>query len=313
MNRALLVEAVKVLPQGLLSRAWGWLARRQQPRLLVEVYKRSFVRLTGIDMREASAPVGTYPSLEALFVRTLKNGARRIDPDPSALVSPVDGTVGMSGTVTHGLVMQLKGRSYSVARLLDDAERAERFEGGHFMTIYLAPYNYHRIHAPVSGEVTEATAIPGTLLPVFPAAVERVDGLFAQNERLVTYIDSPDAGRLALVKVGAMLVGRISVTFDPSLRTNATHHRKRHVTYAPPRLISKGAEVGAFELGSTVVLLCEPGRSTLDALQPGTRVRMGQRLGVLTARKPRRSKSRRHAAMEGGHAAAPDNDDGGGG
>ena len=114
----------------------------------------------------------------------------------------------------------------------------------------------------------------------------QVDELFPKNERLITYLDSPSAGRLAVVKVGATLVGRISVTYDRTITTNAPGKRTmRSLTYDPPRLLQKGAELGAFELGSTVILVCEPDRVLLDGLTSGAEVRMGQRIGTVKARR----------------------------
>src|SRR5690606_32655516 len=127
VNRDLLVDIVQRLPQGMISRGWGWLARRRRPRVFVELLKRGFVRATGIDMSEAQDGIAAYPTLEDLFVRPLRSGARRVDPDPSAVVSPVDGAVGACGTVQEGTLLQVKGREYSLARLLGSEEDAQRF------------------------------------------------------------------------------------------------------------------------------------------------------------------------------------------
>jgi phosphatidylserine decarboxylase len=300
MDKQWMVDLVGRLPQAALSRAWGWLARRRRPRLGVTLLKHAFVRAVGIDMSEANQPINAYVTLEDLFVRRLKNGARRIDPDPAALVSPVDGSVGSGGRVHGGTLLQVKGRPYSVAALLADADAAQRFEEGEYLTLYLSPRDYHRVHAPVSGAVAAAALVPGSLLPVFPEAVQSVDELFARNERLVTYLDSPDAGRIAVVKVGATLVGRISVTYDAGVTTNRSGEARRDLAYDPPRPLAKGAELGAFELGSTVVLLAEPGRVRFDRLEPGTVVRCGQRLGTVVPRTP----ARRAAARRRGAAAS---------
>ena len=288
-TRRAAVDLVERLPQGVLSRAWGWLARRRRPRLGVEVLKRVFVRAVRIDMSEAESPIGSYATLEDLFLRRLRPGARRIDPDPTALISPVDGSVGAVGEVANGTLLQVKGRPYSLARLLDDDAEAARFEGGRYATLYLSPRDYHRIHAPVSGTVGRATLIPGALMPVFDEAVAAVEELFTRNERLVTYLDSPDAGRVAVVKVGATLVGRISLAYDPTVRTNRAGQLRRRLEYEPAHALTKGAELGAFELGSTVVVVTEPGRVELDRLESDAVVRMGQRLGVVCARRGRRA------------------------
>jgi phosphatidylserine decarboxylase len=266
----------------MVSRAWGWLARRKHPKLGVSLLKRTFVRATGIDMSEAQAPIGTYSTLEDLFVRHLKAGARRIEPQPDAVVSPVDGTVGEVGLIEDGTLMQVKGRSYSLARLLDDEEQAKRFEGGAYATLYLAPRDYHRIHAPVSGGISRAALVPGALFPVFREALERIDELFARNERIITYIDNKTCGRVAVVKVGATLVGRITLSYDYSVHTNYIGQGRAALFYDPPRAMQKGAALGAFELGSTVILVCEEGRISLDELTPGRKVKMGQRIGTLS-------------------------------
>lgn len=285
MKREWLVDVVARLPQGALSRAWGWLARVQSPTLFVAAYKRVFARAVGVDLTEATEPMSAYPSLEAMFVRRLKAGARPIDASADAVVSPVDALVGASGTVQSGTMLQLKGRSYSVARLLADGDAAARFEGGSYATFYLAPRDYHRIHAPVAGDIAEARLIPGALMPVFEESLAKVDELFARNERLITYIDTPHSGRVAVIKVGATLVGRITVTYDATLVGNVGDGRARAQTYASPTPIAKGAELGAFELGSTVVVLAEPGALTFNSFAFGQRVVVGQRVGTLTGAK----------------------------
>ena len=304
VGRELIVDVTKRLPQGAVSRAWGWLARRRRPRLGVLALQRAFVAATGIDMTEAEGSVDDFACLQDLFVRRLRPGMRSIDPDPAVVVCPVDGTVGACGTVHDGMLTQIKGRTYSLERLLGSAAEAAHFAGGVYATFYLAPRDCHRIHAPVSGQVCDATAIPGHLLPVFAAALERVDELFARNERLITYIDSADAGRVALVKVGATLVGRISVSYDATLRTNDAAQGQRTVHYDPPRLLQKGADLGAFELGSTVVLLGQAGRLSLDEMAPGLTVRLGQRIGSLVPRRAQR-RARGSGRREGAPRAAP--------
>jgi phosphatidylserine decarboxylase len=299
MDRAWVVDIVEKLPQAMVSRAWGWLARRRSPRVGVGLLKRTFVKAVGIDMSEAAEGMSHYQTLEDLFVRTLRPGARRIDPAPDAVVSPVDGTVGACGTVTEGTCFQVKGRAYNLARLLDDAEEAKRFEGGAYATLYLAPKDYHRIHAPVAGSVSKATLVPGALMPVFVEALHRVDELFARNERVITYLDNTSAGRVAVVKVGATLVGRISVAYDPEVRTNLEGQLRRSLAYDPPHLIQKGGELGAFELGSTVVLIAEPQRLTFEHLSEGASVRMGERIGSLAVSKKRSKRAGEAAEADG--------------
>lgn len=284
MNREVVVDIVERLPQAAISRAWGWIARRRNPKIGVEALKRVFVAATGIDLTEAQDDISDYECLEDLFVRRLRPGVRRVEPDATAVVSPVDAMIGACGTVENDTLFQVKGRSYRLSRLLDDAENATRFEGGPYATFYLSPRDYHRIHAPVSGVIREARVVPGGLLPVFPEALEKVDELFARNERLITYIDTTHAGRIAVVKVGATLVGRISLAYDRDVHTNQQGQSRRTIEYEPPHLIQKGADLGAFELGSTVVLIGEKGRVDFSGVQPGSATRMGLRIGSVTER-----------------------------
>jgi len=284
MNREVVVDIVERLPQATISRAWGWMARRRHPKVGVSLLKRVFVAATGIDLTESRNSIDEFECLEDLFVRRLRPGTRRVEPEASAVVSPVDAMVGACGTVEGGTLFQVKGRSYSLSRLLDDEENAARFEGGPYATFYLSPRDYHRIHSPVSGVVKEARVVPGGLLPVFPEALEKVDELFARNERIITYVDTTHAGRVAVVKVGATLVGRISLAYDRDVHSNERGQVRRTLTYDPPHLIQKGADLGAFELGSTVVLIGEKGAVDFSGVEAGSATRMGLRIGSVLGR-----------------------------
>ncbi len=290
----LLLAALTRLPQGALSRAAGGLADLPIPRPLRPALLGLFARATGIDLSEAELPLVAYPSVNGLFVRRLKPGLRPIPDDHSLLVSPVDGVVGASGSIEQGRLLQAKGRWYTAAGLLDDGEQAKRYHGGSFVTLYLSPRHYHRIHSPCPGQVRLARHIPGGLLPVNQPAVVSIQGLFARNERLICYIDGP-AGRVAVVAVGAFNVGRISAAFDAgwnhapggsgggsggvSNRRGATA-ATRH--YDPPPELAAGDEIMAFHLGSTVVMLFEPGRARLQpALATGDQVQMAQPIATV--------------------------------
>ncbi len=284
MPKKMLVNITEQLPQLALSKAWGWLARRRRPKLGVGIAKHAFVLAAGIDMTEAKDDIADFDTLEDLFVRELRPERRRVEPDPTAFISPVDAEIGAFGAVESGTLMQVKGRSYGIGQLLGDQEMGQRFEGGSYVTLYLSPSDYHRVHAPVAGAITEARLCPGGLRPVYVEALDMIDGVFAQNERLITYIDTAHAGRVAVVKVGAMLVGRISVTYDRTFITNTKRVTPLHRRYDPPFLVTKGAEIGAFQLGSTVVLISEAGKIDLDGIVAGAPIRFGQRIGTITAR-----------------------------
>jgi phosphatidylserine decarboxylase len=202
--------------------------------------------------------------------------------------SPVDGAVGQLGQVSGGRLIQAKGRDYSLAELLDDPGQEAGFEGGEFITLYLSPRDYHRIHAPCEGVIARARHVPGALMPVNLPSVQHVPDLFARNERLLCYLQGP-LGRVAMVAVGAYNVGRISARFDPGWNappgkdawvTNRQGTRPETHRYDPPFAVRQGDEVMTFHLGSTVVLVFEPGRLRLDAgLRAGGAVRLGMPLG----------------------------------
>lgn len=270
------------LPQGALSRGFGALADLPLPPRLRRPVLGLFARSVGIDLAEAELPLEAYASLNAFFVRRLRPGLRRWPADARLAGSPVDGVVGQFGPVRDGRIIQAKGRWYSATALLDDEEEARRFDGGVFLTLYLSPRHYHRIHAPLGGRIELARYVPGALLPVNAPAVAHVPDLFARNERLICYLQSAEAGRMAVVAVGAYNVGRISAAFDPSWgawvtnRAGADPETRR---YALPIGIAAGDEIMAFHLGSTVVLLTEPGRlQPVPGLAPGHEVRLGQPL-----------------------------------
>jgi phosphatidylserine decarboxylase len=269
------------------------------PGLLRRPVYGAAARILGMDLSEARDPVDSYRSLDELFVRHLSAGSRSWPAGPGDMGSPVDGVVGASGRIEAGGLLQAKGRGYTVAELLDDAEQAERFEGGAYVTLYLAPRHYHRIHAPVGGALAWARHIPGRLLPVNRPAVARIERLFPRNERLVAVIE-PDAGELevgaeealgggvagagpgavAVVAVGAFNVGRITADFDERLVTNRRRARAETHEYDPPLAVERGEGLMAFHLGSTVVLLLERPVELAPAVSEGGEVRLGAPLSA---------------------------------
>lgn len=275
LARALIV-LLSVLPKHGMSRVAGWLASRRIPVGWRGAVYRGYARVFGVNLAEVGAPLASYESVNAFFTRTLASGARPMAN--AGMVSPVDAAVGAYGSVHHDALVQAKGRTYSLRALLGDAELAARCDGGTYTTLYLSPRDYHRIHAPASGRVTRATYIPGALWPVNAAAVQHVDSLFAVNERIVITLEGAQGGVMAIVPVGATMVGMTRLTFD-DLHTNA---RRRHIDarrYDPPVAIEKGQQIGHFEFGSTVVLVCSPDFGRIAPLTIGTSVQLGQALG----------------------------------
>lgn len=258
------------------TRMMGMAARVPLPpgisRMTVEAYARFFgVNLDEID--PASLERG-YASFDAFFTRTLRDGARPIDKSPTLLTSPCDGLLRDVAPIEDQGVVLAKGHAYAVDELLGDAELAARFVGGLQAVIYLHPRDYHRVHAPVSGLVKLLRAIPGRLLPVNDAGLEREPRLFALNERHVHLLHS-DHGAVAVVMIAAFGVGHMSCSYAP-----IEVHPSKVVDLEPQPspLVTKGEELGVFHLGSTVVLLTEPGFELLDHLGPGSRLHLGQGL-----------------------------------
>jgi phosphatidylserine decarboxylase len=279
MNDRLFISALRLLPKNALSRAAGALTRWRAPAPVRVAAMKAFARRYGIDLSECE-DLHVYRTFGEFFARPLRPGRRPIAPGERVIVSPVDGVVSQAGVAAAGRLVQAKGIDYPAAGLLADADLARRLEGGAYATLYLAPRDYHRIHFPLGGRIAGWRYVPGRLWPVNPASVRTVPGLFAANERLVTVLDTP-LGRCALVAVGATVVGRVRAFYDPTVpHTNQRGAPPRRRDYETPIPVEKGQELGAFEMGSTVILLFEPGRVRLEErLVAGARVRVGEPVG----------------------------------
>lgn len=267
-----------ILPQHLLSRLAGRLAASQR-RWLRDRLIRRFVADYGVDLGEAARGIGQFASFNDFFTRELKPGARPLADAGAFILSPADGTVSQIGLINGGRIIQAKGRDYGVAELLGCAPtEAARFESGRFMTIYLSPKDYHRVHMPAAGRLAATTYLPGALFSVNQATAAGVDRLFARNERLACLFDGPD-GRFASVMVGAMIVAGIETVWHGRWPTHAAAPLREDFSANGPDFAA-GDEMGRFHLGSTVVLLFEPARiDWLEGLQAGDPVRMGQAIG----------------------------------
>lgn len=242
--------------------------------------------MVGANVEEAEKPISEYGSVNAFFVRHLRVGARRWPSDPELLVAPTDGAFGAAGRIENGTLIQAKGINYTATELLGgDSDQAAIFEGGQFVTIYLAPRNYHRIHTPLPGHVVRARHVPGRLLPVNVPAVNSIDGLFSRNERLICTVAGA-LGPVAVVAVGAYNVGRISTAFDPAWSgrvggwiTNRGAPPPELRSYRDPIPVAAGDELMAFHLGSTVVILIGPGVRLAETVVPGRPIQVGEIIG----------------------------------
>jgi phosphatidylserine decarboxylase len=198
------------------------------------------------------------------------------------VVSTSDGKVVEAGLAVEGKLLQAKGVEFSLEELLGDASSAARLTGGAYCITYLSPKDYHRVHSPVAGRVTGWRHIPGVLFPVNARSVNREPRLFVGNERFVTFIEG-EAGFAAVVMVAAVGVGHVTASYDEEVATHRSQFLRSGVThrwYDEPRPIDRGGELGIFHLGSTSIVVFEPGRVTLDALQPGSPIKMGVGVGA---------------------------------
>lgn len=250
---------MKLLPKNAASRAFGIVTRLRIP-FVSKALRNIFANYYKLNMEESEYPLSHYRNIGELFIRRLKPGARPIAD--SEIVSPVDGVLSQTGVFDENQkLIQAKGKYYTLKDLLRNEEMAKRFEGGAFATIYLAPFNYHRIHSPVKGELVDAAYCPGTLWPVNVGSVERVEGLFCINERLTSRIRLEDGSEILLVKVGATNVGRIGVVYSDELLVNAGRLPRdcKRFDWVPSTKVTfeKGGELGRFEMGSTVILVVD--------------------------------------------------------
>jgi phosphatidylserine decarboxylase len=280
------IPILRLLPRNAISQAFGVVARARVP-IFSAAFRDWFVRQFQIDMSDAAKPQAEYRNVHELFIRELRAGARPMASEE--LTSPVDGKLSQWGTLDQpnlGMI-QAKQREYTLDRLIRNSELAERFRGGIFAVIYLAPFNYHRIHSPIAGALESALYCPGTLWPVNRNSVEQIDELFCVNERVTSHILADLGGEVLVVKVGATNVGRISLAYTDAILTNSSKVPSRSdplCTWRPshPIHLQKGSPLGAFELGSTVVLVCS---KEIRARHPdlfrnliGQNVRLGQSL-----------------------------------
>lgn len=270
-----------IIPARLLSRCVGHLTRLRLPRWILHPFLRWYVKHFRVNLEEAERPLESYDTVVAFFTRRLRAGIRPVDMATDAVVSPVDGAVYACGPIQHNTFIHAKGHPYMLEELLGDAESCRPFYDGSFCTIYLSPRDYHRIHAPYEGVIDSFHYIPGKLLPVNPPSAEMFPKLFAINERLTTFFRHTSGATFAVVKVGATNVGRIRLTYDEYVtnRWGGAHVTTRCYTEGIPT--QKAAEIGMFEMGSTVVLLFSP-EFQLESLAPDTPVRLGQRIGCLS-------------------------------
>lgn len=277
------VALQRVLPQHTLSRLVHRIARSRNAALK-NLLIGAFVRAFRPRMGDAAQPDPLrYGSFNEFFTRALAEGVRRVDAAPDSVVSPVDGTISQIGYLEGERLLQAKGRYYALDALLGArSEWSEQLRGGAFATLYLAPYDYHRVHMPLAGRLRAAWYVPGRLFSVNATTVAAVSSLFARNERIVCIFEH-DSLAFAVVLVGALCVGSMSTVWHGEV----TPCRPRRalelaVTANASQRLEKGAEMGRFNMGSTVILVFPPHSiEWLSGLAAGVTVQVGQPLARL--------------------------------
>jgi phosphatidylserine decarboxylase len=271
------------LPQHWISRLVFFLTR--QPTRLKSPAIRWFIRHFKVDMSEAiEQNIERYPTFNAFFTRAIKPELRPIAQQTDALVSPVDAAISQLGNIDAGRILQAKGRDYSLLELLGGRrDWAERFEGGRFITLYLAPRDYHRIHMPHDGQLKHMLHVPGRLFSVAPHTVRAVPRLFARNERVIACFDGP-IGYFAMVLVGALNVAAIETVWH-GLVTPPQSKAIRQYDYSDKKItLNKGAEMGRFNMGSTVILLTQSNIEWEQKLQGMQKLKLGQKIATIRMR-----------------------------
>lgn len=283
MNRNLFIALQRLAPQQLLSRGAGLLAGTRN-QAVKNQFVRWFVQRYQVDMSEALEENPTaYASFNDFFTRALKPGVRPIDPGSDAVVCPADGAVSQIGTIRDGRVFQAKGQDFSVTELLGgDAATAAGFARGQFVTVYLSPSDYHRVHMPVAGTLTRMVHVPGDLFSVNTVTAEEVPRLFARNERVACHFDTA-FGPMVVVLVGAMIVASIETVWAGLVTPQQRRIRSFEYGNTQPIHLEKGQEMGRFLLGSTAIVLFPEGVVNWEAqLGALSQVRMGQKIGTLS-------------------------------
>ena len=256
-----------------LSQTMHRLVTTRLPKPMLRGAIRTFSKAYGVELHEAKGEVKDFETFQAFFTRELKDGARQVSADPLHIPSPADGTLSAFGPLGEGRLVQAKGVDYSLDALLGDSTDADAYRNGSYAVVYLAPYNYHRVHCAWQGNLTAWRYLPGALFPVNAVGLRHVPGLFARNERIVGHFDT-EFGRAALIMVGATFVGHMTVSFA-DVRSNTGLPASGRVEMPEPVSFERGDEFGVFEMGSTVVLVFE--RDDLEPAMPlGSPIRMGQ-------------------------------------
>lgn len=279
MLKQLSIHAQYFLPHHLLAKTMGWLSECRTP-WFKNFFIQRFIQRYHVDMREALIEnPQSYPTFNHFFIRQLKPVLRPIAVAANSIACPVDGMIAQLGHINKNQLLQAKQFYYDLKTLLgDDTQATQLFADGPFITLYLAPNNYHRVHMPLTGKLHKMIYVPGRLFSVNRMTSELIPNLYARNERLISIFET-DAGYMAVILIGAMFVGSIQMAWmEKPIRGREI--RKEIFPNHPG--LSKGEELGHFKMGSTVIVLCQKNKATwLPSLQANQAIYLGQELGTI--------------------------------
>ncbi len=269
----------RILPKGFISRLVGYMSRIPLPAWILNKVIAVYCDKYHVHREEIAYPENGFRSFNHFFTRKLKDGVHAVDSGRDSIVAPVDGKVDQLGRIDDDRILQAKGIEYTLSGLVP-SDMHRHFVNGSFITIYLSPGDYHRIHAPVTGSITGYLSVPGKLFTVQDFMVRGLKRLYTVNERVISYLET-EWGLVAVTKVGAMNVGRITLSYA-DIVTNKTFRRRREHFYPEGSrpAVEKGEELGIFHIGSTVIVLFQEDRIQFESIEAGRKVRVGERIAT---------------------------------
>ncbi len=266
-----------MIPVKLISRLTGYFSRLKVQRLILDSVIDYYCRRYKVDTGEILVPQGGFRSFEDFFTRSIRPGIHKIDKNKNSIISPVDGRIDQFGKITACTMIQSKGFYYLLSELIPDDSMNRYFIDGYYITLYLSPADYHRIHFPVKGRVAGYSYYPGRKYSVRPYVANRINKVYCRNEKLITYFVT-DCGLMAVCKIGAMNVGNIQLSYD-NLHAGV-FKRKCGFIYPEKNIpaVEKGSELGVFHMGSTVILVFQKDSIQFENLETGKNVRLGDKI-----------------------------------
>ncbi len=270
-----------LIPKNLISKLISKILELKLPTHISTIQIKLFIYLFTINIEEINKPLHQFISLQDIFTRKLKHNARKINISMQNIISPCDGFLIQSGNINNNMIMKIKHQQYNLYDMIGDNYSSQTFNNGYFITLYLAPYSYHRFHMPINGYINKCIYIPGNLWPVDSIAIKNIKNLLCQNERIIIFINNIKYKfnhTLAIIAIGATLVGKIKINFDNYVITNKNNIKKHYKLYN--KYYAQGEEIGRFEFGSILMLISSHNFFIPHIQHLGHKIHMGQIIGI---------------------------------